>query len=157
MKHKGKCADVAFMSRALQTLAAQGTRLTPQEVIAGFGELFSKAGAATRTVGGRIGFCIHGAGGGRWIVDLSEPGGVWSEVGQESGQEAENKGAFAACEVRIYAFARIFAALLLDPEAIVGLRETGEVVVEGDRSKLKQMARLIGSGGSLVGVRAAGG
>ncbi|MEQ9500591.1 MAG: hypothetical protein RIT81_27220 [Deltaproteobacteria bacterium] len=121
--------------------------LTPRQVVDLLGELIAKAGASTQFVGGAIGFCVRGADGGTWVLDLSVPGGCF---------EDDDGEAFERAATRIYTFGRDFAALLLAPDAIVGLLETGRIVVEGDKTKLGRLAKLVrqGAGRSSIAVRA---
>ncbi len=120
--------------------------LAPSEVIDLLGSLVRKTGSATQFVGGQIGFRIHGQTGGTWIMDLSVSGGRFFE---------DEASSFNNANTRFYAFARDFAALVTAPDTIVGLLETGRVVVEGDKAKLGRLAKLIrqGQGRSQVGVR----
>lgn len=124
-------------------------KLPPTEVIALFSSLVSKAGAATQFVGGSIGFRVHGAEGGTWVLDLSVEGGRVLENATD---------AFDAATTRIYAYARDFAALIVAPDAIVGLLETGRIVVEGDKDKLGRLSKLIqrGRGQTSLALRAGG-
>lgn len=123
--------------------------LTPGQVVDLLGDLVAKAGASTQFVGGAIGFCVRGADGGTWVLDLSVPGGRFDD-------DDDDDEAFERAATRIYAFGRDFAALLLAPDAIVGLLETGRVVVEGDKTKLGRLAKLVrqGAGRSSIAVRA---
>lgn len=120
--------------------------LQPTEVMTLLGSLVDKTGAAVQFVGGSIGFRIHGQTGGTWILDLSVSGGRYFE---------DEGSSFNNASTRIYAFARDFAALVTAPDTIVGLLETGRIVVEGDKAKLGRLAKLIrqGQGRSQVGVR----
>lgn len=125
--------------------------MPPSAVIGLLSELLAKAGKAVPFVGGSVGFLVRGQGGGTWVLDLSEPGGRWTHHTDES--------AFLRCSTRIYTFAREFAALLLSPQSIPGLLETGFFVVEGDKAKLRRLGKLIqqGKGGSQVAVRSSTG
>lgn len=120
--------------------------LEPRQVLDLLGDVVGKAGAATQFVGGAIGFRVHGSGGGTWVLDLPVTGG----------RILEDADAFDRAATRIFTFGRDFAALLLAPDAIVGLLETGRIVVEGDKSKLGRLAKLVrqGSGRSSIAVRA---
>ncbi len=115
------------------------TLLTPEEAIACWTHLIASLGHATPMVGGRIGFLVHGKAGGAWVVDLDVPGGAWKRV-----MPAD----VPACDTTVYSFANVFGSILLAPEGIEDLLETGEVVVEGDRTKLQKLARLVAAGGS---------
>lgn len=120
----------------------------PENVIAGFALLLLQIGAATQRIGGTIGFRVHGLEGGAWILDLDVAGGDWSK--DDAGTRVE------ACDTRIYAYASVFHAILTRPTWIPGLLETGEIVVEGDKTKLRSLSRLMSQGGSLLEQRVNG-
>lgn len=121
-------------------------RVPPREVVEVLKDIVRGAGARTSLVGGRIGFKIHGVG--CWSLDLSVNGGRWtSDITEPE---------FLSCDTRIFSFASDFAALLIAPSAIEGLLATGGFAVEGDRTRLSKLAKMIraGEGGSLLSVRA---
>ncbi|MCC7383810.1 MAG: hypothetical protein IT384_18355 [Deltaproteobacteria bacterium] len=122
-------------------------RLDPTDVMSLLADQVRGAGTGTQFVGGTVGFLVRGDPGGCWILDLSKPGGEWTEGASEP--------AFARCSTRIFSFARELGAILLAPDAITGLLETGFIVVEGDTEKLHRLGKLIeGRGGaSAVAIR----
>lgn len=123
-------------------------RCPPEEVISIFAGLIRKIGAGTTCIGGKIGFRVHGRLGGIWILDLSTAGGAW--------QTEADAAALAGCSTRIYAFAPEFAAILMAPEVIEDLLETGLFVVEGDKNKLGRLASLLrrDGGSNVIALRA---
>lgn len=123
-------------------------KLTPTDVIANLAGLVNGIGAMTQTIGGTIGFHVHGMEGGCWILDLSIAGGDW--------QSAEDPEDIDRCSTRVYAYASIFPAILINPAAIAALLESGEIVVEGDKSKLKKLSQMLSAGGSMLDHRVDG-
>lgn len=85
---------------------------------------------------GPIGIKVHGRGGGEWVLDPSQ---------EEPLAFAEGTGVFARCPTRLYAFADVLPALVLAPTQVPHLLETGELVVEGDRTALTRLAQLLSS------------
>jgi hypothetical protein len=114
-------------------------RLAPADVINLLSGLFRALGPATQLVGGTFGFCVRGDDGGAWTVDMRTPGGAWRTAGESE---------VAGCDVRIYAFSRVFSAVVFDADMVEDLLETGEVVVEGDHARLVALAKMIAGGGS---------
>ena len=106
-----------------------------------FAHAIAKLGPLTPSIGGQIGFAISGDGGGRWILDLDAPGGVWS-----SWDEYELVPA-----TTVDARSEAFSALILDPERAL---DDDTLLVRGDRTKLRRLAELIRGGGSLLSQRA---
>ena len=119
--------------------------LTAPECIATIAVSLRRAGAATPTVGGTIGFRVHGLGGGDWIVDLGQSGGAWS-------QPADSH-AIAACTVTVYAEAEALARLVLDPRNVDTDLRSGVLAVDGDTRRLTLLGRLLRSSGSALSLR----
>jgi hypothetical protein len=117
--------------------------IVPALVIAHLARLCAAAGGATTAVGGTIGFRVHGALGGTWVLDLSVAGGAWSM----------DEAAFAQASVRVFAFARTFAAVAFDADALGALLSTGELVVQGDARKLARLSSILGGGSSPLSTR----
>jgi hypothetical protein len=119
-------------------------RTPPETVIAHLAQLLLAAGAATTTVGGTVGFHVHGATGGPWVVDLAVPGGDWSSGDPE---------AFARAGTRVLAFASVFAAVAFAPDLLPALLSAGELAVLGDRQRLNKLSTVLGARGSPLGTR----
>lgn len=122
-------------------------RCPPREVIAILFDQIQQVGPAASCLGGSIGFKVHGQTGGSWIIELGPDGA--------SLHEGEADSALAACTTRIYAFASELAALVMAPDAIPGLLETGLIAVEGDTKKLSRLSELVRRGSvSHIALRA---
>jgi hypothetical protein len=108
----------------------------------------AEVGVATRRLGGTIGFFVNGAQGGRWVVDLSTPGGLWREL--VAAEPAPQVG------TAIVSTDRSFANCFLEPTTIPALLARGDLAVLGDTSRLRRLAELLAAGGSMLELRARG-
>jgi hypothetical protein len=123
--------------------------LSAEEAMVALAHVLSRAGARTTAVGGTIGFRIHGdeegQAGGSWIVDLGVSGGAWSQPAEAS--EVER------CNTTVYAFASAFPAIITKPDRVASLLDDGSFAVDGDKSKLILLGRILREGGSLLAQR----
>jgi hypothetical protein len=125
--------------------------LSAREFVSALAQLISTAGPLTRTIGGTIGWMIHGTAGGAWTVDLDVDGGTWT---RHEGVTTPERDPIAEADVRVYGFERAFSSLILSPETVEAMADEGLITVEGDRSKLTRLAQLLRQGGSLLEQRA---
>ena len=101
---------------------------SPARTIAALFEALRCAATASAPT---LGVVVHGEGGGTWVMDL--PRGQLL-----TGTPAE--AVFAATAVQLYAFADVIGDLFDAPERLTGHLSSGEIVVEGDRQVLVQLA-----------------
>jgi hypothetical protein len=116
--------------------------LEPKDVIMVITRLLEDAGAATATVGGTLGFRIHGEGGGDWIVDLATPGGRW--------QRPADPAAVERCDTTIFAEGQVFGRLLTHPEDLEADVKSGQLEVTGDRALWTRLGRVLSARGDLL-------
>jgi hypothetical protein len=124
-----------------------GKPLEPVEVLTVIAQVLQRAGGATSAIGGSLGFRVHGIGGGDWIVNLGVAGGEWSQP--ESPEMLER------CDTTLYAEREAFVHLLTAPELIEIDVKSGQLAVEGDRSKWIRVGRVLSAGGNSLHQRAA--
>ena len=116
--------------------------LGPEESIAAVAASLGRAGIATQAIGGRVGFRVHGPGGGDWIVDLGQPGGEWSRPLDASG--------VASCDVTLYAEAEAMSHLVLQPELVDTDLKSGVLQIEGERDRLVRLGRGVAPEGTAA-------
>jgi SCP-2 sterol transfer family protein len=136
-------ASASRTTSGREALAITAQSLGPEEIIAVLSKLVSAIGALTQTIGGRVGFFVAEAPRRGWILDLDVPGGDWFEADDDT-----------PSSTRIVATREAFAALLFCPTSIADLIRSGQIEIEGDRTKLAHLGRLIGAGETLLEHRA---
>ena len=120
--------------------------LEPDEVIAVIAHVLENAGVGTTAIGTELGFRVHGERGGDWVVDLSSPGGAWS---QPSDPEVVER-----CKTTLYAEREAFSHLITNPDLIEEDLKSGFLAVDGERASLVRLGRLLSSSGGPVSQRA---
>lgn len=105
------------------------------------------AGPAVSLVGGTVGLHVMESDGDQvskesaWIFDLDVPGGAL---------RSSTPVAVDGCSVTIRATPVALRHLLFDPELVSKDQETAAVALQGDREKLKSLAKLFKAGGSML-------
>jgi hypothetical protein len=120
--------------------------LEPDEVISVIAQVLSKSGLATTTVGAEVAFRVHGDRGGDWIVDLRQAGGAWSTPSDPELVER--------CKTTVYAEREAFSHLITDPDRLDADLKSGFLVIEGDRTVLTRLGRLLAQSGGMISQRA---
>src|SRR5262245_8364827 len=117
--------------------------LSPEEGIAVITSVLAGAGPTTRAIGGTIGFRVQGAG--DWVVDLGAAGGRWSKPTDPTVVER--------CDVALYAYPEALSNLILHPERVELDIKSGTLEVDGDRTKLVRLGRMLKGRGSILSHR----
>jgi hypothetical protein len=120
--------------------------LAPDEVIAVIAHVLEKAGLATTAIGKKIGFRVHGERGGDWVVDLSSPGGAWS---QPSDPEVVER----CVATTLFAESEAFSHLITNPDRLEEDLKSGFLAVEGERACFVRLGRLLKSSGGMLSQR----
>jgi hypothetical protein len=121
-------------------------QLAPDEVIAVIAHVLEKAGLATTAIGKKIGFRVHGERGGDWVVDLSSPGGAWSEPSDPEIVERQ-------VATTLYAESEAFSHLITDPERLDADLKSGLLEVEGERACFVRLGRMLKTSGGMLSQR----
>lgn len=122
------------------------SQIPPAQMMAVIAGALAGIGSATQRIGGTIGFRIQGPHGGDWLVDLSQPGGCWSRP--------DDPQVIERATTTIYAYAQPFQDLITHPEQLEHWMKSGALEVDGDRTRLSLLGRLLGAGGSILQQRA---
>ncbi len=122
------------------------TPLEPEQVIRILAHLLDRAGAGTTTIGSQLGFRVHGEGGGDWVVDLRKVGGAWSRPADPTIAER--------CRTTVYAEREAFSHLITDPDRLDEDLKSGLLAIEGDRTVLTRLGRLLSQRGGMISQRA---